>query len=165
MANWEKLAAVGLPIEDENARLGSIEIYLKSPSFEKMQFAVEVIADSGETWAMRAEVCRFVCDIESKEWPRTNLSKAIYEILSDHDENLTLRQWAAFNVGKCQEDSELVKIASDLIADSEDLRWNIIDSLNESEIIVPEMRSSLKKISMQNDVGDEIRNAVLGFLT
>lgn len=164
MSNWDIAVSSGLPIDNEDSKIRSIGSLLDGPSLDRLRFAADVISNKQEPWLVRAETCRFLRDIEHDDWDNTGLCEAVLIILRDNNDNLTVRQWAAFLVNKCQHNDDVAQAASEVIVTSEDIRWNIVDSLTEAEDISPEMRRALESIVLRSPVEDEVRDAVENLL-
>ena len=165
MANWEAMGLAGLSSSSDDTKIDLMESLLSENTIEKLIFAVGVISEKSESWLVRAETCRFVRDIESDNWNEIGLCQAIINVLSDENEDLTLRQWAAFLVNKCQSNLELAELVSKLIIESEDIRWNIIDSLNDADEIAPSMEKALQDNVLSVSSDKEVKSAVSGLLT
>lgn len=165
MANWKIANDAGLAIEGESAKITTMESLLSNPSAQILKFAVEVIADESENWLVRSETCRLIRDIEFDGWEDIGLCKPLYDILSDDSEDLTLRQWSAFLVNKCQSNSDLADLISKIIVQSDDLRWNIIDSLSDADTISTEIRDSLHRKVLGISVDTEVRKAIADLLS
>ncbi|WP_157465122.1 hypothetical protein [Deinococcus apachensis] len=159
MVDWDALKQIGYNVNDDNNKVASLDKFLEEPSFDKLVFAVSVIADDSESDYVRFEACRSIRDIDTPEWERTNLCSAINKILSDPNEDVTLQQWAAYLTNKCLNNYDLTKTIIDCIANQEDFRWNIIDSLREAEYLGENVRLLLKLV-LHGEVQDDVKEAI-----
>ena len=160
MADWTVVRDYGLPVQDEYTKTKSLETLLRDHPEFISGFAVEVIGDSSESWFVRSEACRLIRDVEMDNWSDLGLCQVLLKILNDDDQDLTLRQWAAFLVGKCQDNCEIADLVAQLIVQSDDLQWNLLEPLEESEMISPAMKKALTEITLTAPLDSRVRATV-----
>ena len=93
-------------------------------------------------------------------WSDLGLCQVLLKILNDDDQYLTLRQWAAFLVRKCQDNREIAELVARLLIQSDDLEWNLLEPLEESETISPAMKKALTEITLTAPLDSRVRATV-----
>jgi len=159
MADWNILKLAGYSIQSEDDILDALPKFLQDPSVDRLKFTVSVIADKSEPWIIRAEACRFIRDIESGGWGSLGICTAVSDILIDETEHLTLKQWAAFLIDRCQ-DSRLIAVqVYRYVSKSDEVGRNMLESLGESDLISKIIRTELEKVLMA-DVEVDVRQKI-----
>lgn len=163
MANWDVLKDAGYPIGSEDDIINSLPGYLEAASIDRIKFAASVIEDKSESWFIRAEVCRFIRDIESDDWNDAGVCTAIHDVLSDENENLTLKQWASFLIDKCQNSSSIAEQVYIHISKSDETGQNMIESLAEANFISEIFRTQLLCV-LESDAKENVKRYVSSIL-
>lgn len=165
MADWISSKLFESPVDTEAQKLSALERLLAAPTLDVLKFASGIIQDTSESMLVRAETCRFLQDVDWDDWGSTGLCESLVKVLPDVDDDVTVRQWAAYIVGKCHDHPEVIQVSYSLLLDDYDLPWNMMLSFRECEILSPGLRAMLEELLSIEYLEERLKNAIRSLLS